>query len=302
MRKIACIGLFLALLIPDLATGQSFFAMRRSRNLIFSFGTGTSTYFGELKNPGLSIDTRLNVNLGLQVFVTHRVSARAEITWFQLEGYDSKADDDRVTRNLSFTSNNYEINVSGLFNLTPNGRRYYQRPNLNTYFFAGIALLYMNPQTEYQGNTVSLQPLQTEGVSYSTFQPVIPFGLGIRMKSGPFFNICIEGGYRLTFTDYMDDVSTTRYPDPTTLSSDLSRALSDRRGEYYAGVGESFTPVPNVGRRGNPKANDGYFLLNIKLEYYLPYDFLSGGNHQQKLFKSKRKAFYRYNKRGGLRR
>ena len=297
MKRVFQIGLFALLVVPELASGQSFFAMRRQRNVIFSVGTGTSSYFGELKNDGDYIDAKPNVNLGLQVFLNRRISARAEITWFQLSGTDTKANSDRVERNLSFKANNYEINFAGLINLTPHGRRYYQRPNLNVYAFAGIGMIYSNPTAEYQGQTVSLRELQTEGKSYSAFQPVIPFGLGLRIKSGPYFNVVIEGGYRLTFTDYLDDVSIKRYPDPASLSSDLSRALSDRRRERDP----DYPIVPNGGVRGNPTTNDGYFLLNIKLEFYLPSDFFLGGSSQSKMFKSKKKAFYRYNKRGGLR-
>ena len=282
------------------ADAQSFFAMRRARTTIFSVGTGTASYFGELKNSNDYIDARPNINIGLQAFVNQRVSIRGEVTWYQLSGSDSKADNDRIQRNLSFRSNNYEINVSGIYSLTPQGKRFYQRPGANIYLFGGIGVTYINPKALYQGEWVALQPLMTEGKSYSSFQPVIPFGVGIRIKRGPFFNICIEGGYRKTFTDYLDDVSILRYPDPASLSSDLSRALSDRRGEYFSSLGKPFTAQPNVGKRGNPASEDGYFLLNVKLEYYLPYQIFQQ-NAQQKTFKSKRKAFYRYNKRGGLR-
>jgi len=300
MNRIAFRLVIVLVLLAEFAAAQSFYAIRRPRTIVASIGTGSSSYFGELKNDGDYIDARLNVNLGLQVFISRRISLRTEITWFQLHGDDAKANDDRVERNLNFRANNYEINAAALINLTPHGRRYYQRPMLNFYGFIGFGLIYSNPKALYQGEYISLPDLQTENVSYSTIQPVVPFGLGMRIKSGPFFNVVIEGGYRLTFTDYLDDVSVSRYPDPAALGSDLSRALSDRRGEYYASVGESFTPVPNVGRRGNPTTNDGYFLLNIKLEYYLPFDLFQGRSPQQKTFNSKRKAFYRYNKRGGL--
>ena len=131
----------------------------------------------------------------------------------------------------------------------------------------------------------ALQPLETEGVKYSRTQPVIPVGLGVRVKLDPFFNILLEGGYRFTFTDYLDDVSIHRYPDPATLKSDLSRALSDRRSEI------GYDLPYNKGVRGNPKENDGYFLLNATLQYYLPKEIFR--NSQRKLYNSKRKAYYR---------
>lgn len=298
MRRYILVGLLFVAIVPELALGQSFYAMRRQRQWIASVGTGTSSYFGELKNDGDYIDARPSLNIGLQYFVGRRISLRSEITWFQLAGTDSKANDDRKERNLSFRANNFELNFAALVNFTPQGKRYYQRPSLNLYGFAGLGLTYSNPKAEYNGEYVALQPLQTEGVSYSLFQPVIPFGLGLRIKSGPFFNIAIEGGYRITFTDYLDDVSSVRYPDPASLSSDLSRALSDRRKE----LDPNYNTSPGVGKRGNPTSNDGYFLLNIKLEYYLPFDFFQGPSAQKKTFKSKQRAFYRYNKRGGVKR
>lgn len=272
--KLVFTGLLIVLtLAAATVDAQSFYSIRRDRNTIVSIGTGTSTYLGELQNPGDYFDAKPNLNVGLQYFLTKRISARAEVTWFQLSGTDVKANDDRRERNLSFQSNNYELNLAALVSLFPNGQRFYQRTFFNVYGFGGVGLLYMNPKTLFNGEKVALQPLQTEGVAYSRFQPVIPLGLGIRIKQGPFFNINIEGGYRMTFTDYLDDISVRRYPDPSTLSSDLARSLSDRRLEYFNSIDRPFTPTPGVGVRGNPEKNDGYFILNVKLEYYLPYDF-----------------------------
>lgn len=279
------------------ASAQSFYAIRRERSLIFSGGTGTSTYLGELSNPGDYLDARPNVNLGLQLFVTRRLAVRSEINWFQLRGNDAQANSDRVERNLSFSSNNYEITASGLFHLFPLGRRFYQRPIFNLYAFAGVGMVTINPTTVFQGERVALQPLQTEGVAYSRVQPVVPYGLGVMIKQGPYLNIALEGGLRMLFTDYLDDVSIRRYPDPATLGSPLAVALSDRRRER-----DPDYPVgPNVGVRGNPERNDSYFLLNVKVQYYLPTQ-LAGNTAQRRLYNQKRKAFYRYNKRGGLKR
>ena len=274
----------------ETAFSQSFYAVRRERNVIATFGTGTATYYGDLKNPGFSIDAKPNLNLGLQYFLNTRISLRSEITWFHLEGSDAHANSDRRERNLSFYSNNYEINLSGLVSLFPNrGGRFYRRVPLNFYGFAGVGMAYINPKTSYQGKSVALQPLMTEGVRYSRFQFVIPYGIGVRIKQGPYMNICIEGGLRKTFTDYIDDVSSTRYPDPATLKSDLSRALSDRRAE----IDPDFVATPNVGRRGNPKNFDSYFLLNIKIEYYLPYDIANSSSRKFKIFNPKKRGGYK---------
>lgn len=275
---------YLLILVTVVAEAQSFYAIRRSRSLIFSGGTGTSTYFGELKNQGDYIDTKPNLNAGLQYFVSPRLALRSELTWFQLSGTDAQADDgSRVRRNLSFFADNFEASLTGAFNLIPNAFRYYQRPNFNAYAFAGLGLLYSNPKAKYNGETYALQPLLTEGVKYSKINIVIPFGLGVRFKAGPFFNIAVEGGYRKTFTDYLDDVSTV-HPDKTGWDP-IRASLSDRRPEL------DLTPYEVGVQRGNPEKKDGYLLLNVKVEYYLPMVFTPGSSRGA--YRSKRRPYNR---------
>lgn len=278
------IAVLFFVLVTELSFGQSFYAIRRERSLMVTVGSGSANYFGELVNPGSLGKIRPNLVLGAEYYFFNRISARTELTWFMIAGDDAKANSDRVERNLNFFSNNFELSATGAVYLLPNGVRFYQRPILNLYGFAGIGLLYFNPKTRYQGDVVALAPLETEGTKYSRVIPVIPFGLGVKIKYGPFFNIIVEGGYRLTFSDYLDDVSITRYPDPASLKSDLSRALSDRRRERDP----DYPITPGIGRRGNPDTNDGYILLNVKVQYYLPVTFMDS---QRKLYNRKRKQY-----------
>lgn len=287
MRSVRVIVLIIVTIAPFLAEAQSFYAIRRNRNLLVGGGSGTANYFGELVNPGEFGTLKPNITVSAEYYWTDRISTRAQLTWFQISGDDSKADDDRQERNLMFRSNNVEFSAIGIVNLTPLGQRFYQRPNLNIHGFIGIGLLYTNPKAKLNGEWHALQPLQTEGVKYSRFQPVIPIGLGIRYKVDPFFNILLEGGYRMTFTDYLDDISIKRYPDPAILKSDLARALSDRRPE----IGTQPANPQEVGVRGNPDKNDGYFIANITVQYYLPTEIFRSS--QNKLYKAKRKAYYR---------
>jgi hypothetical protein len=278
---------FIAILLPVLAEAQSFYAIRKNRNLLVGLGSGTANYYGELVNPGEHGRLKPNIAISGEYYVTNRISTRATLTWFMISGTDAKADDDRQERNLSFRSNNIELSFTGVVNLLPVGTRFYQRTKLNLYGFAGFGLLYFNPKAEYQGKWYALAPLQTEGKSYSRFQPVIPVGFGARIKVDPFFNILIEGGYRATFTDHLDDISIRRYPDGATLKNDLARALSDRRVE----IGTQPSNPTQVGVRGNPEKNDAYFIASVTLQYYLPKEVFQGGN--RKLYNRKRKAYYK---------
>ncbi len=259
--------LFLLLFLPEWLDAQSFYAVRRERNLILTVGSGSANYFGDLVNPGEWGRTRYNILVGAEFYFTPRVSARTELTYFRLAGDDSKADDDRVERNLSFFSGNLEFTLGGTVSLFKMGQRYYQRPRVNVYGFAGIGLLYTNPKAEHKdGEKVALKPLQTELVNYSRIQPVIPYGIGVKFVPHPFYNIIVEFGYRTTFTDYLDDVSSTRYVDETLLKSQLAIDMADRRRER-----DPTYPVrPGLGKRGNPDNNDGYMLLNVKVQFYWP--------------------------------
>ncbi len=294
MKRPLLLVLLALLLGADIASAQSFYAMRRQRSLIFVGGIGTSTYLGELSNPGDYLNAKPTVSVGLQYYLNRKISVRADFTWFQLSGDDAKADNEsRRKRNLNFYSNNFEMTAVGIYNLYPHGRTFYQRPQFNIYGFAGIGLMYFNPKTEYQGQTYSLHDLKTELVNYSTITPVIPMGIGVRFKIGPFMNLSFEGGYRKTFTDYLDDVSTVHH-DASKFSDPIAAALSDRRPEL------GIAPAADGTQRGNPSADDAYILYTVRIEYYLPGNFLQG-NSGPKTMKQNRKAFYRYNKRGGLR-
>jgi hypothetical protein len=292
MRKLLLVITLIT--IANLTFAQSFYAIRKDRAVILVVGTGTSTYFGELANPGNYIDAKPNINAGLQYYFTPRISARAELTWFTLAGDDAKADDSsRKKRNLSFKSNNVEVGFTGAINLFPNGNRYYRRPYFNVYGFGGVGFIYFNPKAEYQGKKYALRPLNTEGADYSRIGLVIPFGLGARLKAGPNFNIALEGGYRKTFNDYLDDVSNV-YLGAAAFSDPIAATLSDRRPE----VGIAAAAAGD--KRGNPSGDDGYFLFNLKVEYYLPWDL--GGNGSGRTYSRKRSSFYRYNKKGGFKR
>jgi hypothetical protein len=242
--------------------------------VIMSVGIGTSTYFGEMQNPSNYVDMKPSFNVGIQAFqfpnfIGNRLSTRSELTYFRLQGTDKTATNSRVVRNLSFYSDNLEVNSMVLLHLFPVSRRIAHRNFLNFYGALGGGLLYMNPKADYDGDKVALQPLATEGTKYSKFQIVIPFGIGIKLFRSSYYNVAIEGTWRKTFTDHLDDVSASGYPNPAILPNDLARALSDRRGEYYASIGVPKTLFYHDGVRGNPETKDSYMLVNIKLEYYL---------------------------------
>jgi hypothetical protein len=287
MRRVLFSFIFL---LPELLGAQSFYAIRNQRKYILSAGTGVSTYYGDFVNPGVILKPQFNLNAGIMKFMTPNISVRAELNWFLLSGSDLTASEKgRSLRGLAFHSSCFELSAVGMYNLYANSNRYYRRPNYNIYAFGGIGLLYFNPKGDYNGKSYALEPLHTEGKSYSRLTPVIPYGLGFRLKMGPNTNIAIEGGYRKTFTDYLDDVS-DKYIDVNTISDPIAKHFANPN------PGNNFTAGK---KRGDPSNTDNYFLLNVKFEYYLPYN--AGRKNPNGLIIKKRSQ-YQYNKRGGRRR
>ncbi len=278
-------------ILPFLSEAQSFYAIRRPRNLLVHGGLGSALYKGELVNPKQLGKVRYNLVVGAEYIFSRRFTVRSELAWFRISGSDKNANDDRVTRNLSFFSNCQELNLTGTINLLQEPKQFYKRSAFNMYAFAGVGMLHFNPKAEYKGDKYPLQPLQTEGTTYNRYQVVIPYGIGAKFTIDPIHNLIIEGGYRTTFTDRLDDISIRRYPDPATLSSPLAVALSDRRAERIidGGLDEPILNY-NQGVRGNPKQKDGYFLMTVKFQYYLPVA-IGPDAEAKKYYRKKRKGF-----------
>lgn len=286
MKKLTVVFLFICLTFE--LSAQSFYNRRIERQWIASFGTGTAKYFGDLANSGeIFQSTRYNLEAGLEYRFNPRISARTALTYFRIHGDDKDASSDgRSVRNLSFVGNNFELSAVGIVQLFEETGRYYQRPIINVNVFAGIALLYFQPKaeipaTDHNGNALAdagkmtgLRQYQTELVSYGPVTLAIPFGIGVKFKISPFINVGVNGGYRYTFTDYLDDISTV-YPGEGAFSDPLAQALSDRRPEIGL-------PVLEEGHiRGNPDNKDGYFMFSIRGEYYLPPNIFGGSGRNR---------------------
>jgi hypothetical protein len=149
------------------------------------------------------------------------------------------------------------------------------------YVTAGIGLIYFDPKTEYNGEWVRLQPLGTEGQGlpqhperekYNLVQAVIPMGMGVKVNINPRWTVSAEIGHRFTFTDYMDDVSST-YVSPTDLIShhgevkgQMIADLSRRSGEVDPeGIYSGITKPGEF--RGNPSGKDSYLSGAVSISF-----------------------------------
>ena len=187
--------------------------------------------------------------------------------------------DTRFVRNLQFQSTNLEASLLFTFNLIPINSGYTRRPVLNPYIMFGIGVTTNNPKAEHptNGNMVNLRHLNTEALSgqgYSGTILVIPVGLGIRLKANQFVDILFEAGRRFTFSDYLDDVSTVYPSQQRLLAADRIGSDQDAVVLYDRSVEGGFTARQEGNTRGNPDKNDAYYIFQVRLEMYLPDNFL----------------------------
>ncbi|GJM60856.1 hypothetical protein PEDI_14080 [Persicobacter diffluens] len=263
-------------------TAQSFYARGADRKFVFTAGTGIANYYGDLANDG-QFWVQPNLTVGLRYRFWDRLSIAGDITYFTLRGDDAKANDiGRKNRNLNFMSHNVEFATTLHVDLFPVPSRFYARRAVNPYFFIGIGGVTVNPTTKLEGTKYNLRNIETEpGQSYGAVTYTIPMGFGCSFRVSPFVNIAVDGGYRFTGTDYLDDVSGPRYM-PFDNES-LESQLSDRTREILPNDPDRWpSNRPEESQvRGNPDNNDGYFLMNFRVEYF--FSFGSGGKmHKRK--------------------
>ena len=145
-------------------------------------------------------------------------------------------------RNLSFTSDIYEGALLFEWNLTGfTAKRLRQR--FSPYVFAGVSVFNHNPRAFYNGQWIDLQPLGTEGQGTTAFPERDPYGLtqvgvpmggGVRIALTEKWTLGAEVKFTKTFTDYLDDVSTTYVAQDVLIAENgiLAWNLSNRTGEY----------------------------------------------------------------------
>ncbi len=163
-------------------------------------------------------------------------------------------------RGLSFSSNIMGITALAEFNFF----KYFtgsKRNAFTPYFFAGISGFFFHPKS----GSVSLRALGTEGQNvgylgrkpYGTMSFSIPFGIGIKLSLTQRFALSAYWQVHKTFTDYLDDVSTTYYLDGRAINPDLPE-------EYYSDPSMNHTPGM---QRGNSKSDDWYVFTGLSLTY-----------------------------------
>lgn len=248
-------------------------------------------YFNDLE----VLATRYVLNVGIRYKISQYVSLKTGFSYARVSGDDKYTQEPfRNNRNLHFRSPIVEWATQVEFSWMREsiGSRYKIRrvrgrgkkgSQVYVYGFVGIGVFYMNPSAKYNGEWHSLQPLNTEGQdseliptrkSYSRVQLAVPAGIGIKYALDKKSSIGLEYGLRKTFTDYIDDVSTTyaysqwRYPEYQELlgMDDVAAALADPSLAPYPNNDEPFAGACQTcpgQQRGDPTDLDSYMFLLI---------------------------------------
>jgi Domain of unknown function (DUF6089) len=240
-----------------------------SQNLGIEVFAGTSNYQGDLLESRYTFKgSKLALGAGLSYAFTNHITARAMFMYGNLSADDKNNKDPfLINRNLNFRSSVFEFGVQGLYHILNTD---YNR--VNPYLMAGISLFHYNPYTyDTLGSKYYLKPLSTEGQGlsqypdskeYSLTQIAIPFGAGIKFSVNESISIAWEIGLRKTFTDHLDDLSTTYVDEAVLLAERGPKAveLAYRGGEIKTG-----NPVfPASGTvRGGPDFKDWYYFSGI---------------------------------------
>ena len=258
--------LLLAVLFIFISTTES--NAQYKPNQEFGILGGTGYYIGDMNS------THFN-NLRVAGGITYRKNFDRRFTFKSSALYTNVYANDenskdliKVNRNLKFKSDIIELSGQIEFNFLAyeTGNSLY---NWTPFIFTGVSIFNYNPQAEgSDGQWYDLQELGTEGQGttsfpnrkkYSLTQLSVPFGGGVKIGVSDNFNIIVEYGLRKTFTDYIDDVSTTYAGIPSEFTN-IAIELADQSidGPQLAGIA-----------RGDETNKDWYSFSGITLSFRL---------------------------------
>ncbi|MDQ3277235.1 MAG: hypothetical protein M3Q06_02850 [Bacteroidota bacterium] len=252
-----------------------------------NFGRGT-TLVKDVNIP----TTNLSVGAHINVYPTEWLGFRFAFNSGRLDGADSLinekggAEISRKVRNLHFRSKLTEAYAALEFYPTVFIEQYDGlQGKLRPYGVLGVGVFKFNPQTQYyspNGTTrwVNLHDLRTEGQGmaeypdrkqYSLTQVEVPMGVGAKYYVTEGMYIGMEILHRKTFTDYIDDISTS-YINPDLFNKYLlPEDAAVARQVYYRGFTANSRPSDGE-MRGQRRNNDAFFSTLVRCGWRLGSD------------------------------
>ena len=223
------------------------------------------------------------------------ISLKTSLNYIRVQGSDALSTNPaRFSRNLSFRNNMFELSEvvewyfykSSDMSGRPGLRGSKKRVDFRTYLFGGVGALYHNPQAQNAaGKWVDLRPLKTEDVAYGPVTVVVPLGVGLTYTINRHYRFGFELGWRKTFTDYIDDVSTTYKKEVfenEKLPAGNSKYTTERANMANRNIELANSPIPatnygwteefngkNLNKRGDNTNNDNYLTATVSFSYVI---------------------------------
>ncbi|MEO6070644.1 MAG: DUF6089 family protein [Chitinophagaceae bacterium] len=245
-------------------------------------GEGT-TFLKDLNMPMMKLSKGAYVNL----FPAEWIGFRLAINHGVVEGDDAvikdKGGDERFRkdRNLSFRSSVLEAYAATEIYPTVFIEQYDELAGkLRPYGVVGVGAFKFNPKTKYGNKMVPVKELRLEGQGmseypdrkeYSLISYEIPMGFGAKYYIKENMYVGMEVLHRKTFTDYMDDVSTT-YINPDLFDKYLTpqKAALAKQLHYKELSAQTRANTGIDGeQRGDPSQKDSFFSTIIKFGWRL---------------------------------
>lgn len=195
------------------------------------------------------------------------IAGNLSVNYGKIQGDDAlSSNKGRNIRNLRFKNNIFEISARAehyIFEATDIGGRGKYNLDFKTFYHLGVNAFNHNPKGSFDGSSwTPLQPLQTEGVNYSKWQIGVPVGVGLFFTYKNKHRIGWDVTWTITFTDYLDDISTVFYQGP------LDGNIGNQSG--LTNADEQLLASFDVGqRRGNPTNNDTYMFTTLSYGYLI---------------------------------
>ncbi len=277
---------------------------------------GVSSYSGELSTIVSPKHLHFTGGAFVRFHPSRFIGLRLQGMYGTLSGDDVDSKDQiNQVRNLSFKSHILDIGLNADFFIL--GYNPEKSNMFSPYVSIGLSVFNYNPKARhfdpnFLNEWIELQPLNTEGQGsipgrspYSLTQVSVPLSIGMMYAVHSHINIGVDVGYRLTFTDYIDDVGLyypvdvvsqqtfydqTPYRDGYFDNKSMQEIMADRTYEYFvrsrgeqAGTNvlasqenqEEYARYQQ--QRGGiyrgVKGNDGYLFATV----FVSYNFIDNG-------------------------
>jgi hypothetical protein len=244
--------------------GQKYFSGRNELGWV----GGVSNYHGDLAHGFDAQSYKLSGGMYYKRNLSSFFAYRLQGSYLNIQGSDA-GDPNYGVRNLSFQSQVFELGNFFEFNFQPFGTNINDR-TWTPYFFSGLNIFMFDPR-RLENEDIKLRNLRTESQrrSYAIYQPSVPIGFGVkaisipRKKNNGVWIFGIEGCWRKTFTDNLDDVN-RNYPD--------YGAMVDKQGATAAQYSHAQTmnghaPFEAGSMRGDTHLKDWYYFLGFTMAY-----------------------------------